>query len=36
MTDALDQVATSRIDAAVVDLLLPDGDGIELTTQLRT
>jgi two-component system KDP operon response regulator KdpE len=34
--EALDQAATSHIDAAVVDLLLPDGDGIELTTQLRT
>jgi two-component system, OmpR family, KDP operon response regulator KdpE len=34
--EALDQAATSHIDAAVVDLLLPDGDGIELTTQLRS
>jgi two-component system KDP operon response regulator KdpE len=36
MEEALDQAASSRIDAALVDLLLPDGDGIELTTRLRT
>jgi two-component system KDP operon response regulator KdpE len=33
--EALDAAALSRIDAAIVDLLLPDGDGIELWARLR-
>jgi two-component system KDP operon response regulator KdpE len=35
MEEALDLAALSRTDAAIVDLLLPDGDGIELCRQLR-
>ena len=33
--EALDQAALSPVDAAIVDLLLPDGDGVELTRRLR-
>jgi len=33
--DALDTAATSSVDAAIVDLLLPDTDGIELCRRLR-
>jgi two-component system KDP operon response regulator KdpE len=35
MEEALDAAALSPIDAAIVDLLLPDGDGIELCRRLR-
>jgi two-component system, OmpR family, KDP operon response regulator KdpE len=35
MEDALDVAALSPVDAAIVDLLLPDGDGIELCRRLR-
>ncbi len=35
MEEALDVAAVSAVDAAVVDLLLPDGDGIELCRRLR-
>jgi two-component system KDP operon response regulator KdpE len=33
--EALDAAAVSPVDAAIVDLLLPDGDGIELCRRLR-
>jgi two-component system KDP operon response regulator KdpE len=33
--EALDLAAVNRPDAAIIDLLLPDGDGIELCTRLR-
>jgi two-component system KDP operon response regulator KdpE len=33
--EALDASALSPIDAAIVDLLLPDGDGVELCRRLR-
>ncbi len=33
--EALDAAALSRVDAAIVDVLLPDGDGIELCRRLR-
>ena len=35
MEEALDTAALSPVDAAIIDLLLPDGDGIELTQRLR-
>jgi two-component system KDP operon response regulator KdpE len=35
MEEALDAAAVSPTDAAIIDLLLPDGDGIELCRQLR-
>jgi len=35
MDQALNLVAVSRIDAAIVDLVLPDGDGLELCRRLR-
>jgi len=35
MTEALDVVSDSPVDAAIVDLLLPDGDGLELCRRLR-
>jgi two-component system, OmpR family, KDP operon response regulator KdpE len=35
MEEALDVVALSPVDAAILDLLLPDGDGIELCRRLR-
>ena len=34
--EALDAAATRPPDAAIVDLVLPDGDGIELCRQLRS
>jgi len=34
--EALDVAATRPPDAAIVDLVLPDGDGVELTRQLRS
>ena len=33
--EALDAAAVAPVDAAIVDLLLPDGDGVELCTRLR-
>jgi two-component system KDP operon response regulator KdpE len=33
--EALDAAAVSTPDAAILDLLLPDGDGVELTHRLR-
>jgi two-component system KDP operon response regulator KdpE len=33
--DALDQAAVKHPDAAIIDLLLPDGDGVELCARLR-
>jgi two-component system KDP operon response regulator KdpE len=33
--EALDRAAVSNPDAAIVDLLLPDGDGVELARRLR-
>jgi two-component system KDP operon response regulator KdpE len=35
MEDGLDVAAVSHVDAAIVDLLLPDGNGIELCRRLR-
>jgi two-component system KDP operon response regulator KdpE len=35
VADALDAAAVRPPDAAIVDLVLPDGDGIELTRRLR-
>jgi two-component system KDP operon response regulator KdpE len=35
MEDALDAAAVTPVDAAIIDLLLPDGDGIELCERLR-
>ena len=35
MEEGLDVAAVSPVDAAIVDLLLPDGDGIELCRRLR-
>jgi two-component system KDP operon response regulator KdpE len=35
MEEALDAAALSPVDAAIVDLLLPDGDGVELCSRLR-
>jgi two-component system KDP operon response regulator KdpE len=35
MEEALDIAAVSAVQGAIVDLLLPDGDGIELCRQLR-
>ncbi|MHB8695960.1 MAG: response regulator transcription factor [Solirubrobacteraceae bacterium] len=35
MEEALDVAAVSRPEAAIVDLLLPDGDGVELCRRLR-
>ena len=33
--EALDAAALQPPDAAILDLLLPDGDGIEMTRRLR-
>jgi two-component system KDP operon response regulator KdpE len=33
--EALDEAAVHPPDAAIIDLLLPDGDGVEVTTRLR-
>jgi two-component system KDP operon response regulator KdpE len=35
MEEGLDAAAVNTLDAAIVDLLLPDGDGIELCRRLR-
>jgi two-component system KDP operon response regulator KdpE len=35
MEEGLDAAAVSTLDAAIIDLLLPDGDGIELCRRLR-
>ncbi len=35
MEEALDLASVSNPDAAIVDLLLPDGDGVELARRLR-
>lgn len=35
VAEALDQAALRRPDAAILDLLLPDGDGVEVCRQLR-
>jgi two-component system KDP operon response regulator KdpE len=35
VSDALDAAAVRPPDAAIVDVVLPDGDGIELTRRLR-
>jgi two-component system KDP operon response regulator KdpE len=34
--EALDAAAVRRPDAAIVDLVLPDGDGVEVCAQLRS
>jgi two-component system KDP operon response regulator KdpE len=34
--EALDHAAVRPPDAAIVDLVLPDGDGVEVTRELRT
>ena len=33
--EALDLAAVQRLDAAIIDIVLPDGDGIEVTRQIR-
>ena len=33
--EALDVAAVQRLDAAIVDLVLPDGDGVEVTRAIR-
>ncbi|HTW11450.1 MAG TPA: response regulator transcription factor [Solirubrobacteraceae bacterium] len=35
MEEALDVAAVNRPDAAIIDLMLPDGDGVELCRKLR-
>jgi two-component system, OmpR family, KDP operon response regulator KdpE len=35
LEEGLDVAAVFRVDAAIVDLLLPDGDGVELCCRLR-
>ena len=35
LEEGLDVAAVSPVDAAIVDLLLPDGDGVELCSRLR-
>jgi two-component system KDP operon response regulator KdpE len=34
--EALDQAAVQRPDAAILDLLLPDGEGVDICRELRT
>ncbi len=34
--EALDQAALHAPDAAILDLVLPDGDGVEVARELRT
>ncbi|MHB1569612.1 MAG: response regulator transcription factor [Solirubrobacteraceae bacterium] len=36
MEEALDRLSLSPVDAAIVDLLLPDGDGVQLCEQVRS
>ena len=36
VSSALDQAAVQRPDAAILDLVLPDGDGVEICRELRT
>ena len=33
--EALDLAAVQRLDAAIVDIMLPDGDGVEVARQIR-
>ncbi len=33
--EALDLAAVQRLDAAIVDIVLPDGDGVEVARQIR-
>jgi two-component system KDP operon response regulator KdpE len=33
--EALDSAALHRLDAAIVDIVLPDGDGVDVTRRLR-
>ena len=35
-SEALDRAAVRRPDAAIIDLVLPDGDGVEVCAQLRS
>jgi two-component system KDP operon response regulator KdpE len=35
-TEAIDTAAVQRPDAAIIDLVLPDGDGVEVCSQLRS
>lgn len=35
MEEALDVAALSPVDAAIIDLILPDGNGVELCARLR-
>jgi len=33
--EALDAAAVQRLDAAIIDIVLPDGDGVEVARQIR-
>jgi two-component system KDP operon response regulator KdpE len=33
--EALDLAAVQRLDAAIIDIVLPDGDGVEVSRQIR-
>ena len=33
--EALDPAAVQRLDAAIIDIVLPDGDGVEVARQIR-
>ena len=33
--EALDAAAVQRLDAAIVDIVLPDGDGVEVARRIR-
>ena len=33
--EALDRAALGRLDAAIIDIVLPDGDGVEVARQIR-